>query len=73
MLENDVVGGSPLDLTTLEIVIEPKLANPFSANEDHLRYRPLRGTGGQTDALTYRICDAAGLCATAEVVITITG
>ena len=66
VLANDVENGSPLDPSTLTIVVAPRHAENFGVSSDGVRYHAVDGFEG-TDRLTYQICDTGGGCSTAVV------
>ena len=58
------------DLTTLEIILMPDDGTAIITNLDSILYTPDPSFVGN-DTLTYRVCDAGGLCDTAYVYLVI--
>jgi HD-GYP domain-containing protein (c-di-GMP phosphodiesterase class II) len=71
VLDNDVPSAGQFDLATFSIVAGPAATHEYRIHDDHIHYKAGKGSSG-TDQLTYRICDTAGACGTATLVITIT-
>ena len=70
VLDNDQPGDASLDKNTLAIVAAPANAESYRVHGDHFHYRAADGFLG-TDRIRYRICDVAGRCDTASVIITV--
>ncbi len=70
VLENDSEGAESIDKDTLTIIGGPSHAKDFRVHGDHIHYRSVDDFSG-VDRLSYQVCDKAGLCDQATVVIVI--
>lgn len=70
VLDNDQSGNSEFDEDTLTITSNPLHADDFRVHDDHLHYKSIEDYVG-TDTIRYRVCNTNGLCAVANVTITV--
>jgi hypothetical protein len=70
VLENDSEGGESIDKDTLTIIGGPSHAKDFRVHGDHIHYESVDDFSG-VDRLSYQVCDKAGACDQATVVIAI--
>jgi hypothetical protein len=68
VLENDSEGAESIDKDTLTIIGGPSHAKDFRVHGDHIHYRSVDDFSG-VDRLSYQVCDKAGACDQATVVI----
>lgn len=73
ILTNDTAGvGRTLDPTTISITTQPSRGTvTIDPTTNTIRYTPNNGFAG-TDTLSYRVCNDADVCDTANVLITVT-
>jgi hypothetical protein len=70
VLANDDAGTAKLIRSSLQIVASPSHATSFSVRKNAVHYQSVDGFAGP-DSFDYRLCDSAGLCATAHVTLQI--
>lgn len=69
VLFNDSEGSDPID--SVVVTRAPTLAEDFRWHDDHFHYESKDDTEGKSDWFQYEICDAAGRCDDAKVVLSI--
>ncbi|MFA7001918.1 MAG: Ig-like domain-containing protein, partial [Candidatus Omnitrophota bacterium] len=68
---NDTDPDNNQNLQSVRIVDAPANGSAVASGGGNIRYTPAAGHTG-TDIFSYEICDAAGACATANVLVTVT-
>lgn len=71
VMANDNDPDGSLDPLSVTILVEPTIGTASVLPNGRILFTAPRDTEGQTDSLTYRVCDDSGLCGSAAVSITI--